>query len=96
MKDPNALEARHQARLATERKSIIGKIEDELDAKYVGVGRPVNFSVENEMHTAELIDGILKPYIDAGWAVKHERCSDQRDSVSYTSFSFTFYGGKRQ
>lgn len=93
--DPYALEARHQARLAAERKAIIDKIEDELDAKYTGIGKPVSFSAENEMHTPELLDGILKSYVTAGWTVKHERCSDQREKVGYTSFTFTFNGRKR-
>ena len=96
MKDPNELEARHQKRLAAERKKIIDAIEDALDAKYRGIGQPISFSVQNEMHVPALLLPILKPYVDAGWEVKHERCGDQRDNVSYTSFTFTFHGEKHR
>ena len=96
MKDPNELEARHQKRLAAERKKIIDTIEDTLDAQYRGIGQPISFSVENEMHVPALLLPILKPYVDAGWEVKHERYGDQRDNVSYTSFTFTFHGGKHR
>lgn len=78
-------------RLKQERASIISKIESELDDRYVGPGQAIDLWVENELHTPDMLERILKPYVDAGWHVRYHNASKiSADDTSTTSLWFTF------
>lgn len=78
-------------RIASERRKIISKIEAELDERYVGPGVEVAMWVENELHSPDMLERILKPYVDIGWHVRYHNAGRvSADDTSTTSLWFTF------